>query len=220
MIRHPLTLQSALASVCLLAAACSNTPPPTDWQMNAKNSLDRASNAWLSGDDRVETAEFARARSELARTGRPELVARAELTRCATRVASLQFEACAGFEPLAIDASADERAYARYLQGAASVGDAALLPEQHRSAAVNASAPTIAAIGDPLGALVAAGVAFRRGQADPAIAALAVEKASNQGWRRPLLAWLAVQLKAAEGAGNAAEADRLRRRIDLVTATR
>ncbi len=220
MTTHAAALRLVVVSTGLLVIACSSTPPPPDWQMNAKSSLDRATNAWLSGEDRVEAAEFARARGELARTGRPELVARAELTRCATRVASLEFEACVGFEPLAVDASAEERAYARYLQGAAAEGDAALLPDQHRAAALAASAQTIAGIGDPLGTLVAAGVALRRGQADPAIAALAVEKASQQGWRRPLLAWLTIQLRAAEGAGNAAAADRLRRRIGLVTKPR
>ncbi|MEO8280572.1 MAG: hypothetical protein ABI564_12830 [Ideonella sp.] len=209
--------QLALASSCLWLAACSSTPPPPDWQMNAKSSLDRATNAWLSGDDRVEATEFARARSELARTGRAELVARAELTRCATRVASLVFEACTGFDALALDAGAEERAYARYLEGAALPADAALLPAQHRAAAQAISAPAIASIGDPLGVLVAAGVALRRGQADPAIATLAVEKASQQGWRRPLLAWLKIQLTAAETAGNTADADSLRRRIDLVS---
>ncbi len=131
-------------------------------------------------------------------------------------MASLVFEPCAGFEPLAVDASAEERAYARYLQGQAAPADMALLPPQHRAAAAVASAGSIASVGDPLGVLVAAGVALRRGQVDPAIAALAVEQASGKGWRRPLLAWLTVQVKAAEASGDRAEADRLRRRIGLV----
>lgn len=206
-----------LISAALLAA-CSSTPPPPDWQMNAKSSLDRASEAWLSGNGRVEATEFARARSELARTGQPELVARAELTRCATRVASLDFDDCPAFTPLAVDASAQERAYARYLRGTADAADAALLPVQQRAAAAGgASAANIAAISDPLSALVAAGVAMRRGEASPPIAALAVERASQRGWRRPLLAWLQVQLAAANTAGDSAEASRIGRRIELLT---
>lgn len=207
------------AAAAVLASACSSTPPPPDWQMNAKSSLERATEAWLSGNSRVEAAEFARARSELARTGRPELVARAELTRCATRVASLEFDDCPAFAPLAVDASAEERAYARYLGGIAQAGDLVLLPAQHRAVAGGkASAGSIAAIADPLSALVAAGVAMRRGEADAAIAAAAVERASQQAWRRPLLAWLMVQLDAARKAGKADEASRLSRRIDLLTA--
>jgi len=43
-----------------------------------------------------------------------------------------------------------------------------------------------------------------------------VATASDQGWRRPLLAWLGVQRLRAEQAGDAQEARRLRRRMDIV----
>ena len=112
----------------LALAACSNTPQAPQWQMNAKGSAERATEAALGGDIRVEAAEFVRAREEMARTGRPDLVARLELLRCATRVAALDFDPCTGFEALAGDAAAPERAYARYLNGAVEPGDAALLP--------------------------------------------------------------------------------------------
>jgi hypothetical protein len=59
-------------------------------------------------------------------------------------------------------------------------------------------------------------VLFRSGNASPAVMSLAVDTASAQGWRRPLLAWLGVQLLRAEKAGDAAEAERLRRRIGVV----
>jgi hypothetical protein len=48
------------------------------------------------------------------------------------------------------------------------------------------------------------------------VVAQAVETASAQGWRRPLLAWLGVQAKLAEQGGDAAEAERVRRRMALV----
>ncbi|HPU50857.1 MAG TPA: hypothetical protein PK359_04805, partial [Burkholderiaceae bacterium] len=101
---------------------------------------ERFAEAWLTGDARIEAREFALARAELARTGRPELVARAELTRCATRVASLVFEPCAGFEPLRADAGDAERAYDRYLAGQLlGAGEAALLPPPHRAVAAGAT---------------------------------------------------------------------------------
>ena len=62
----------------------------------------------------------ARARAEVARTGQVALVARLELLRCATRVASLVVEPCAGFDALAQDAAPADQAYARYLSGTAS----------------------------------------------------------------------------------------------------
>jgi hypothetical protein len=121
------------ALVAFGLAACGNNPPVPDWQMNARGALERAQEAYLSGDSRIEGVEFARARTEVARTGRADLLARLELARCATRVASLVLEVCAGFEALRADAAPPERAYAAYLAGQAGApAGVALLPEQHR----------------------------------------------------------------------------------------
>ena len=94
-----------------LLAGCASGPAVPDWQMNARSSMERAVSAYMSGNDRVETQEFAKARNEMASTGRIELVARVELIRCASRVASLVQDDCPGFEPLRQDAAAPERAY-------------------------------------------------------------------------------------------------------------
>jgi len=83
-----------------------------DWQVSAVGHVERFTQALLRGDARVEAREFDLARAEVARTGRPELVARVELTHCAARVASLDFAPCTGFEPLRADAGEAERAYA------------------------------------------------------------------------------------------------------------
>ena len=201
----------SLMSAALLAG-CANNPPVPDWQANAKSAAERSVAAYLVGNARIDAGELARARSEVARTGRADLLARVELTHCAAQVASLVFGPCAGFEPLRADAAAPERAYADYLVAQAAPADTALLPEAHRGVAP-------AAIADPLARLIAAGVLFEAGRADPPLIALAIDTASEQGWRRPLLAWLGVQLKRAEQAGVGDEAQRLRRRIALVQAT-
>lgn len=199
-------------------AACSNTPPAPDWQMNAKASAERATQAWLTGEQRVEAAEFARAQREVAATGRPDLAAQVELLRCATRVAALELAPCTGFDALAADATAAQQAYERYLSGRSGTADAALLPEVHRPLAAGSASPdaTLAAIADPLSRLVAAGVLFQRGQATPGVIAQAIDTASAQGWRRPLLAWLKVQQARAQAAGSSEEEARIQRRIDLI----
>ena len=203
---------------CFCLAACSSTPPPPDWQLNSRGALERSISAYLSGNQRVEMAEFTRARSEVASTGRIDAIARTELTRCAARVASLVFEPCAGFERLQADAAAPERAYASYLAGKLTAGDAALLPEQHRGVVTSGvpSEAALASIKEPLAKLIAAGVLFQSSRASPTVVAQAIEAASAQGWRRPLLAWLGVQAKLAEQAGDVAEAGRVKRRIALV----
>ena len=197
-----------------LLAACAGHPPAPDWQSSAKAATERSAAAYLTGNSRVELAELVRARSEIARTGRADLLARVELTHCAAQVASLVFGPCAGFEPLRVDAAAPERAYADYLLGKAVATDIALLPEPHRAVAANAAA--MGGVGDPLARLIAAGVLFEAGHADPQAIAIAIDTASAQGWRRPLLAWLKVQLKRAEAAADNDAAQRLRRRIELV----
>lgn len=210
---NPLAVLLAAA----MLAGCAGTPPP-DWQMNAKASLERANAAYLSGNARVEAAEMARARAEVASTGRPELMARVELLRCAARVASLDFDDCPAYAALAQDALPAERAYAAYLSGQITPQEAELLPAAQRAVA-SGSAGAAAALretGEPLATLVAAGVLLRSGRADPTVLALAVETASAQGWRRPLLAWLKLQLRQAEAAGDAELAARLRRRLNLV----
>jgi hypothetical protein len=208
--------QAWLALVLALLAGCGNKPRAPDWQINAHDTLERYSKAYLSGNARVEGAEFERARIELESTGQPALVARAELTRCAVRVASLVLDACEGFERLRADSPQAERAYADYLAGRSAPPDVALLPSQHRAAASEAGgAAAVKAIEDPLSRLIAAGVLFRTGRATPEVLALAADTASAQGWRRPLLAWLGVQAARAEQAGAVEEAQRLRRRMAL-----
>lgn len=204
--------------IALLLTGCSSTPPTPDWQMNADSGIERAVSAYLSGNDRIAAQEFALARSAINSTGKITLAARAELIRCASRVASLVLDECSGFAKLAQDAAAPERAYARYLAGQALPQDIALLPSQHQRVMQSAASPAtaVAGIDDPLARLVAAGVLLRSGRADPAVLALAVDTASTQGWRRPLLAWLGVQALRAEQAGADTEVQRLRRRMDLV----
>jgi hypothetical protein len=211
-------------AVLFALAGCSSTPPPPDWQMNAKSALEHAAAAYLQGNPALEASEFARARREIAATGRTDLLARAELMRCASRVASLSFEPCSGFESLRRDAAAPEAAYAAYLMAdTVEAQQLALLPAHHRTLAASATAPAAALsalkdMPDPLSRLVGAAVLMRGSRASPDVVAFAVDTASAQGWRRALLAWLQVQARGAEQAGDAATAQRLRRRIALVEA--
>ena len=184
----------ALCAAALLAA-CASGPLPPDWQLNARGALTQYSRYYLAGETQLAEKEFASARAEIARTGRLDLLARAELMRCAVRTASLELDECAGFEALRAEAGAEEIAYAEFLAGRA----------------------TRAATEEPLSRLVAAGVRFKAGTIRPEEISSAIEAASAQGWRRPLLAWLSVQAKRAEEGGDQAALARIRRRIEFVT---
>ncbi|TWO67819.1 hypothetical protein FN976_24610 [Caenimonas sedimenti] len=209
------------AVAVLLLAGCGNKPRQPDWLVNADGAQDRYVRAYLSGNDRVADSEFARLRAEVTSTGQPGLVARVELTRCALRVASLDFAPCTGFEALRADAPEAERAYADFIAGTLAPESAKALPEQYRAVpgAANAGA-AVQAIKDPVSRVIAAGALLRAGRADPQVLQLAADTASEQGWRRAVLAWLGAQALRAEQAGATEEARRLRRRMALAAQER
>jgi hypothetical protein len=200
----------------VLLAGCGNKPRQPDWLVNADGAQDRYTRAYLSGRDRVATAEFTRFRSEVSSTAQPALVARAELTRCALQVASLDFRPCTGFEPLRRDASDAERAYADFLAGTIAPEQVKELAEPYRGVAGGATgAGAVKEIKDPLSRVIAAGVLLRTGKADPEVLDIAIETASEQGWRRSVMAWLGAQALRAERAGETEVAAKLRRRMQL-----
>jgi hypothetical protein len=206
-----------------VVAGCASGPPVPDWQAEAKSALDDAAEAVLVGDAGAEARAMGRAREQIARTGRLDLIARAELMRCAARVASLVFEPCERFERVRQDAAAPELAYAAYLSASVLGRDEIeRLPAAQRVAAAavagvrDATATGLRRIEDPLARLIAVAVLFQAGKADPEMIQLAADTASAQGWRRPLLAWLGVQALRAERAGATQEAARLRRRMAAV----
>lgn len=217
---HVLRMASPWAMVLL--TACASKPPAPDWQANAFAALNSYSSAYLEGNNRVAEVEFARAKTEVSRTGRPDLMARLELVRCAAQVASLVLEPCTGYLTVAADAKPPELAYAAFISGHWAGLDAKLLPVAYQgfvaspAAASNAANSQLSQIEDPLSRLIAAGALLQKELLTPSDIGLAVESASEQGWRRPLLAWLGVQLKRAQTAGDAAQAGSLQRRIDLV----
>ncbi|MEB0136309.1 hypothetical protein QN362_13285 [Actimicrobium sp. CCC2.4] len=207
---------SSLLLFSLILAGCASKPVTPDWQGNAYSAIDSFTSTYLKGNTRTADLDFARARTEISSTGRPDLLARAELVRCAVRVASLEFDQCAGYQALATSASKVERTYAAYLTAHWQDIDVALLPVQHR-AMLASSGTAVSTIEDPLALLIAAGVLLQNGRLTQADMIAATEVASAQGWRRPLLAWLGVQIKGAREHGDAVGIARLQRRIDLVS---
>ena len=210
----------ALAAISVIAhAACSSQPPAPDWALVAEIATQKATAAYLQGQQRVEALQWQKARDAVASTGQPALAAKVELMRCAAQVASLEWNDCPAYEALAQDVAEEEQAYARYLQGRSQPADIELLPEAQRAVARQlgiAGGVAPVEIKDPLSSLVAAGVQLRSGRASPALLQQAVDTASAQGWRRPLMAWLLLQLKSEQQAGNSEKAAQLERRLKLL----
>jgi hypothetical protein len=182
-------------ALALALGACFGGEQPLDWQANAAQALASFQREYFAGSTETAEIEFKRARAELARTGRADLLARAELVRCAVRTASLEFDDCPGFEALRYGAGREELSYADYLSGRG----------RHSPGT------------DPLGRLVALAVSLRTGSINPQGINSAVDIASEQGGRRPLLAWLGVLEKRARDAGDSETAARIRRRMELIS---
>ena len=193
---------------------------PPEWQSQSHASLERFRQQYLEGNSRLAERSFADAKAAVAATGRPELVARLELVRCALGTAVLDVDACSGFESTRSDATAEDQAYADFVSGHLREQDARRLPSQYRGVATAhdeaARNRAMQQIEDPVSRLVAAGALFRLAQLSPEGLGTAVATASAQGYRRPLLAYLNVQAKRAEAAGDSAALQSIQKRIDLV----
>lgn len=193
---------STVLTTTLLLGACASSPQPPDWQASAFAALGNYTSAYLEGNTRVADYEFARAKSQVARTGRLDLMAKLELLRCATQVASLELGPCEAYAPLAADAAAPEQAYAAFLDGQWAHLDPALLPAHYRGLVAQArevAAPTTSQAGpspaplnhqlnqiqDPLARLIAAGALLKNELITPVDMGQAVDTASSQGCAGP-----------------------------------
>lgn len=203
-----------------LLGACAGTPPPPDWKINAQGALESFEKRHLDGDSRLAALSFERARAEISRTGRPELVARAELIRCAVELAALDDRHCAVLGQTRGTFTPADAAYADFLAGRWQGLDTRQLPETYRALVAarddSSRQAALAAIKAPTSRLIAASVLFRRQNLAPAGIDLAIDTAAERGWRRPLLAWLGVQRQRAAAAGDSAAITALQARIDLV----
>jgi hypothetical protein len=211
----------ALALAFLLAACGSGGPPPADWKMNAVSLMDHAQARWLEGDAKAAELAQKKVREEIARSGRIDLLARAELAACATKLAALDFSQCSAFTSLERDSTKADQAYAKFMNGDWSKLDATLLPTHYRSLVAakedGAALSAAQAIPEPLPRLIGLAVLFKQARIQPLGLADAIETASERGWRRPLLAWLEVARQRALAAGDQDAAAHFSRRIALVS---
>lgn len=211
---------SAMGLLAATLLACSQKPPAADWALNAESASDRATQAYLRADQRVQALEWSKARAEVQRTASPQLLARLALMRCALEHASLDWNECGEYQALAVDADPPEQAYARYLQALPlSARQIAMLPAAQQPVAralangEGAALAAVKAIDAPLSRLLAASVVLRSQGPSAALLVEGVDTAAAQGWRRPLLAWLLLSANQARQAGDMENAQRLERRV-------
>lgn len=196
--------------------ACSTAPAPPDWQLRARQAIDRYGRAWLEGDTKQTDALFVEARGAIAVTGQLPLDARLGLIRCAYHVAVLD-STC---QWNSRDLQGPDLHYAFLIEGRWDAIDPQHIDPRYRAliAARNPAQQTTAlqAIVDPLSRLIAAGALFKRAESGPVVIQIAIDTASSAGWRRPLLVWLRVAHERAQQRGDAQAVADLQRRIAMV----
>jgi len=204
----------------LMLAGCAGGAPVPEWQARAHAALEHFKQRYLEGSIRLAQRDFMEAKAAVGATGKPALVARVELLRCALGTAALDEEACTGFAALRDDATEDDQTYAIFLSGHMHDLAAGRLPSQYHAMATArdeaARNQAMQRISDPVSRLIAAGVLFRGAQLSADGLNAAIDTASMQGYRRPLLAYLGVQARKAEASGDAAASQAIRQRIELV----
>ena len=217
-LRHE--IYGALLALSAGLAACSSQPKPADWQLESKSASDRAVSAYLKGQQRVAEVEWGKAFQEVAATGQPGAMARMALLECAAQTAALELGDCPRYQRYATGAAAAEQAYARYLQGQHGAADVALLPSAQQAVAQQllSASPRIESLPQAaaLSQLTAAGVALRAGALGLDGVRQAVQIASEQGWRRGGMAWLLVEQRWAVQAGDAAAAQAIALRLQVL----
>jgi hypothetical protein len=214
-----LRLKLSVLSAVLGLSACASQPSPPDWLLQSEAAMQQHARSWFEGRDKLAEKQLNIAREAVSRTGDATQMGRVELHACAVHLASLARSGCPGFDPLAQDAAAAERAYANYLAGQLTAVDVHLLPKMQREVWQASDASTnqvLAAIADPLSRLLAAAVLLQSGRLSPKGISIAIETAAQQGWRRPLLTWLGLEQQRLEKLGELEAAAAVERRIARV----
>lgn len=211
-----------IAALLLALAGCSPSPVQ-DWKRNAASALDDYRRHQLSGDREAAAADYREALREIKRGGDVVLLGKTYLARCALEHATLEFGGCPDYQALAAgDQTPANSAYYRLLQLAPQAGDEVLVPAAYRelvSILLRSGSPDAAAvarIADPVSRLIACGLATKSGRTAAAVLELAIETAAYHGWKKAHLIYRERLAALQEGAGRLDEAQRLRRRNEVL----
>lgn len=210
--------------VLALAAGCGSKPVP-DWKTGGFNAMESYKKNFLEGDERKADLYFELAVREIQKSGDPDLLDRVLLTRCALRTAALEPLSPGDCLLSGWKHTKENENYLAFLREGAGGTDPSLLPPAYRKFADALEAGNIgplndavAGIDDPLSRIVASAVAVQAGRFDDRTLELALEAASREGWKKIVLLYLGRLEALSREQGKTEQADRLRRRQEILTA--
>lgn len=186
-----------LLIACLLLVGCSSKHIP-DWIHAGHNQLEDFKKNYLDGSDKIAALHFTKATEEIKKSGDPDILARAYLTKYALQTAVQESIDDSVYLKIAAVQSAPENSiFYNFLKGNFDQVESRFLPEQYRSLMETLRkgntedlAAESAKIDDPLSRLIAIGVIVRYREYDEKLLQNAVDTASRNGWKKALLVYL------------------------------
>ena len=210
--------------VCsFLLAGCASKHIP-DWTYAGYNQLETFKKSYLEGDEKIAALHFTKATTEIKKSGDPDILARAYLTKYAVETAALAAIDDRMYLTLAaVQSTPKNSAFYHFLRGDFDRMDTQYLPEQYRALADvlrkgNQTDLTgdVTKIDDHLSRLIAAGIIVQHREYDEKLLQTAVETASANGWKKALLAYLDKLADYYKTYKDTEKENRIRQRIDLM----
>lgn len=221
-------MKRPLLCLCLLllpflAAGCGSKPVP-DWKAGGFNAMESYKKNFLEGDDLKADLYFDVSVREFQKSGDPDLLDRALLTRCALRTAALETLSPSDCMLSGWAHTKENENYLAFLREGAGKTDPSLLPPPYRKFAkaldegkIGSLNDAIAGIEDPLSRIIASAVAVKGGRFDTTTLELALAAASREGWKKIVLLYLEKLESLSREQGDLEQADRLRRRKEIIS---
>ncbi len=208
---------------CLLLAGCGSKRIP-DWTYAGYNQLEDFKKSFLTGDDKIAALHFKKAVEEIKKSGNPDILAKAHLTKYAVQTAVLETIDDDLYLKIAEVQSLQKNShFYHFLKGKVDQVESQFLPEQYRGIMETlrkgnkADIPAdCAKIEDPLSRLIAIGIVIQSGENGVQLLQTAVDTASANGWKKALLIYLEKLADYYTMKKEPETATGIRKRIDLM----
>ncbi len=205
---------------------CGSKTVP-DWQNNSFKYMEYFKKYFLTGNERKSEIYFTKAVEEIKKSGDLNILAKAHLTKCAVRVATLEEIDCNEFNVIeGIGGNRENNNFYTFLKGNFDNVDGILLPERYQKFFKSIKTDTIedrnseiVKIEDPLSRLVTVGLSVKHGRYNESTLKTALDVASAQGWKKALLAYLEEIKSFYQKTREAAKADKVQQKINLIQNT-
>lgn len=216
----------ALLILFLGLSGCGSKTVP-DWQNNSFKYMEYFKKYFLTGYERKSEIYFTKAVEEIKKSGKLDVLAKAYLTKCSVRIATLEEINCDEFNLIeGIEENRENNNFYLFLKGNFDNVDGKLLPERYQKFFKSIKTDTIedlnseiVKIEDPLSRLITLGLSVKHGQYNESTLKAALDVASAQGWKKALLAYLEEIKSFYKKTRKAAKADKVQQKINLIQNT-